>query len=140
MLSGYDRYFRSPGASGTRICAPTGSRNLTQIDLEMSFVDENDVMGVKRRIYKKAFQGSAGRGRRSALFPRLPYREAMARYGSDKTGHPFALELSDVTDIVRDSASRSSTTPRRLRDFPSAASTPVALRKKFPARKSTPLP
>jgi len=102
MLSGYDRYFQIARCFRDEDLRADRQPEFTQIDLEMSFVDENDVMGVNegfiKRLFKEALDVDV-----EAPFPRLPYREAMARYGSDKPDTRFALELSDVTDIVRDS-------------------------------------
>lgn len=76
----------------------------TQLDLEMSFVDEDEVMslceGMVRRIWKQVLNVDVPE------IPRMPYDEAMSRYGSDRPDLRFGMELVDVTDIVKDSEFR----------------------------------
>ena len=72
----------------------------TQLDIEMSFVEQDDVIELGEEIVARALEGAARR-RRSAPFPRMTYAEAMRRYGSDKPDLRFGLELVDLTDVLR---------------------------------------
>ncbi|MFR1786637.1 MAG: aspartate--tRNA ligase [Ruthenibacterium lactatiformans] len=102
MLSGFDRYYQIVRCFRDEDLRADRQPEFTQIDMEMSFVTEDDVMGYERRPCKARVPGSAGRGRGNA-FRRMPYSEAMARYGSDKPDTRFGLELQDVTDVLRES-------------------------------------
>ncbi|HET9051533.1 MAG TPA: aspartate--tRNA ligase, partial [Candidatus Dormibacteraeota bacterium] len=73
----------------------------TQLDIEMSFVDEEDVFEVLELAISTAWSEAGFEGRIGTPFPRLTWAEAMARYGSDKPDVRFGLELQDLTDAVR---------------------------------------
>ena len=73
----------------------------TQIDLEMSFVDVDDVIEVQEGFLKRVFKELKGIDVQTP-FPRIPYDEAMERYGSDKPDVRFGFELQDITDLVKD--------------------------------------
>jgi aspartyl-tRNA synthetase len=72
----------------------------TQIDLEMSFVDADDVMEVNERFIQRVFKEIKGIDI-SVPFPRMPYKEAMERYGSDKPDTRFEMEICDLSDAVK---------------------------------------
>ncbi|MDL2311031.1 aspartate--tRNA ligase, partial [Peptostreptococcaceae bacterium OttesenSCG-928-C18] len=74
----------------------------TQVDIEMSFVDEDDVIEVNERLLKKVFKEVKGIDL-EIPFKRMSYEEAMNKYGSDKPDLRFGFELHDITDIVKDS-------------------------------------
>ena len=102
MVAGYDRYYQL--ARCYRDEDMRGDRQLefTQLDLEMSFVDETDVMdAVERAVLTVTREVVPERPMLHEPFPRLTYTEALARYGSDKPDIRFGLELVDLSDVVR---------------------------------------
>jgi aspartyl-tRNA synthetase len=102
MVAGYDRYYQL--ARCYRDEDMRGDRQLefTQLDLEMSFVDEADVMdAVERAVVTVTREVVPDRPMLQEPFPRLTYAEALARYGSDKPDIRFGLELVDLSAAVR---------------------------------------
>ncbi|MBN1504557.1 MAG: aspartate--tRNA ligase [Candidatus Eisenbacteria bacterium] len=97
MVSGFDRYFQL--ARCLRDEDPRADRQpeFAQVDVEMSFPSEDDVFGVIERMFVAVFEETMGL-RLETPFPRLSYREAMTRYGTDKPDMRIPLEISDVTD------------------------------------------
>ncbi len=100
MLSGFDRYYQIVRCFRDEDLRANRQPEFTQVDMEMSFCDENDVMTVNEGLVKHVFQKVLGVDV-ATPFARMPYSEAMARYGSDKPDTRFGLELQDVTDAVR---------------------------------------
>ncbi len=100
MLSGFDRYYQIVRCFRDEDLRANRQPEFTQVDMEMSFCDENDVMTVNEGLVKHVFQKVLGVDV-ATPFARMPYSEAMARYGSDKPDTRFGLELQDVTDTVR---------------------------------------
>jgi aspartyl-tRNA synthetase len=101
MISGMDRYYQIAKCFRDEDMRADRQPEFTQLDLEMSFVDEEDVLGITERMLKKVFADALG----VALpipFPRLTWREAMTRFGSDKPDTRFGMELADVSELVRD--------------------------------------
>ena len=100
MLSGFDRYFQIARCFRDEDLRADRQPEFTQIDLEMSFVSEDDVMniceGLLQKLWKEVLDIDL-----PAHFERLSWDEAMARFGSDKPDTRFGLELVDVTDAVR---------------------------------------
>ncbi|MEO8252101.1 MAG: aspartate--tRNA ligase [Chloroflexota bacterium] len=102
MVAGFDRYYQL--ARCWRDEDLRGDRQLefTQLDLEMSFVDETDVMdAVERAVIQVSREVTPERPMLQEPFPRLTYAEALARYGSDKPDLRFGMELVDLSDEVR---------------------------------------
>lgn len=99
MISGFDRYFQI--ARCLRDEDPRADRQpeFTQIDAEMSFVDQEDVMGVIEGLVAALFKEVKGIDV-STPFPRMLYMDAMNRFGSDKPDTRFGLELTDVSEVV----------------------------------------
>lgn len=101
MLSGYDRYMQIARCFRDEDLRADRQPDFTQIDLEMSFVEEDDVIAVNEGFLQRLFKETLHVDIELPL-PRLPYAEAMARYGSDKPDTRFGLELCDLTDLVSD--------------------------------------
>lgn len=101
MISGMDRYFQIARCFRDEDLRADRQPDFTQIDLEMSFVEEDDVMGMNEGFLKRLFKETLDMDIALPL-PRLTWKEAMDRYGSDKPDTRFGLELCDVSDIVKD--------------------------------------
>jgi aspartyl-tRNA synthetase len=102
MIGGYERYFQI--ARCFRDEDQRGFRQLefTQLDIEMSFVDEEDVIGTTEAVMTAVFE-AADFPVPPAPWPRMTYEEAMLRYGSDKPDTRYGMELHDVSDALRGS-------------------------------------
>lgn len=101
MVSGFDRYFQLARCFRDEDLRAERQPEFTQIDLEMSFVDVDDVIAVNEGFIKKVFKDTIGYDVKTPL-RRMPYREAMSRYGSDKPDLRFGFEINDITDVVKD--------------------------------------
>ena len=102
MLSGYDRYMQIARCYRDEDLRADRQPEFTQIDLEMSFIDEEDIMTMAEGFVKHAFKTVLNKDI-TTPFKRLPYDEAMERYGSDKPDTRFDLELKNLSDILKDS-------------------------------------
>ena len=100
MISGMDRYFQIVKCFRDEDLRADRQPEFTQIDIELSFANEEVVFGALERLMQAVFQ-VVGRDV-PAPFPRLAYDEAMARYGSDKPDLRFGLPLHDVSDAFRE--------------------------------------
>ncbi len=100
MVAGFDRYFQL--APCFRDEDQRADRQLvhTQIDLEMSYCDEDDIYACVERVIRAAFKAGIGVDLGEERFLRMSYDEAMERFGSDKPDMRFGMELQDVTDIA----------------------------------------
>lgn len=101
MVAGVERYFQI--ARCFRDEDPRADRqpDFTQLDLEMSFVEQEDILSLIEPLFIRIVQECSDK-RVLDPFPRLTYDEAMARYGSDKPDLRFGMELTDLTDLLRD--------------------------------------
>ena len=100
MCSGYDRYFQIVKCFRDEDLRADRQPEFTQIDMELSFVDVDDVISVNERLLQRMF---AEIGVEVKLpIPRMTWQDAMDRYGSDKPDTRFGMELKDVSDIVKD--------------------------------------
>jgi aspartyl-tRNA synthetase len=106
MVAGLDRYFQIARCMRDEDLRADRQPEFTQLDLEMSFVDEEDVFAVLERAISSAWSASGFRGTIVTPFPRLSWREAMDRYGVDKPDVRFGVELRDLTETVRSSGFR----------------------------------
>ena len=99
MVSGLDRYYQIAKCFRDEDLRADRQPEFTQIDIEASFVDEEDVMAVAENMVRKLFGDLLDV--QLPEFPRMPYSEAMSRYGSDKPDLRIPLELVDVDDLMR---------------------------------------
>lgn len=100
MISGFDRYFQiAPCFRDEDARADRSPGEFYQLDVEMSFVEQEDVFQPIERLMTELFT-EFGKGREvTSPFPRIPFREAMLKYGSDKPDLRAQLELVDITDV-----------------------------------------
>jgi aspartyl-tRNA synthetase len=100
MIAGYDRYFQIARCFRDEDQRADRQLEFTQIDLELSFVGVEDVLGVLEELTVRAWRDTLG-VELPRPFPRLSYADAMARYGSDKPDVRVQLELVELTDLFR---------------------------------------
>jgi len=100
MLSGYDRYVQIARCFRDEDLRADRQPEFTQIDVEMAYVDEIDVQTMNEGMVKHVFKEILGVDVQTP-FPRMPYEEAMNRYGVDKPDTRFGLELVDLTECVK---------------------------------------
>ncbi len=99
MCSGYDRYFQLAKCFRDEDLRADRQPEFTQIDMELSFVDIDDVIDVNERLLAKIFKEAIG-VEVSLPIPRMTWQEAMDRFGSDKPDTRFGMELKDISDVV----------------------------------------
>ena len=101
MISGFDRYIQLARCFRDEDLRADRQPEFTQIDLEMSFVDTDDILevleGFIKRLYKEILNVDI-----ATPLPRLTFDEAMSRYGSDKPDTRFGMELQDISELVKD--------------------------------------
>lgn len=102
MCSGYDRYFQLARCYRDEDLRADRQPEFTQIDMELSFVDVDDVLDVNERLLYKLFKELLDVEIPQPI-PRMTWKEAMDRFGSDKPDLRFGMELKDVSDVVKDS-------------------------------------
>ncbi|HIT90296.1 MAG TPA: aspartate--tRNA ligase [Candidatus Merdenecus merdavium] len=100
MCSGYDRYFQIAKCFRDEDLRADRQPEFTQIDMELSFVDIDDVIDVNERLLAKIFKESVGIDVQLPI-QRMTYEEAMNRFGSDKPDTRFSMELVDVSEVVK---------------------------------------
>ncbi|MBR4205203.1 MAG: aspartate--tRNA ligase [Clostridia bacterium] len=101
MYSGFDRYFQIARCFRDEDLRADRQPEFTQIDEEMSFADEEDIMAVNEGFLKTLFTDFMHKPLETP-FPRMTWKEAMNRFGSDKPDTRFGLELCDLSDLVKD--------------------------------------
>jgi aspartyl-tRNA synthetase len=101
MVAGFDRYMQIARCFRDEDLRADRQPEFTQIDLEMSFVDMEDVLNIGERYMKRVFKEALGVDIQLPL-PRITYKEAMERFGSDKPDTRYGMELYDLSDIVKD--------------------------------------
>ena len=101
MIAGYDRYIQLARCFRDEDLRADRQPEFTQIDLEMSFVDVDDILkmceGFVKRLFKEVLNADI-----PTPLPRLTYKEAMERYGSDKPDTRFGMEIQNISDLVKD--------------------------------------
>ncbi|HOO42016.1 MAG TPA: aspartate--tRNA ligase, partial [Syntrophales bacterium] len=102
MVSGFDRYYQIVKCFRDEDLRADRQPEFTQIDVEMSFIDENDIMTAMEGLMAHIFKTCLGKELPLPL-PRLPYRDAIGRYGKDNPDIRFAMEMRDLTDILKSS-------------------------------------
>ena len=101
MCAGYDRYFQIVKCFRDEDLRADRQPEFTQIDMELSFVDVDDVIDVNERLLAKVFKEILG-VEVSLPIQRMTWQEAMDRFGSDKPDIRFGMELIDVSEVVKD--------------------------------------
>lgn len=99
MISGVERYFQIAKCFRDEDLRADRQPEFTQLDIEMSFVEQKDIMNEIEGLAKRVFKNVTGESA-DYEFPRMPYAEAMERFGSDKPDTRFGVELKDLTDIM----------------------------------------
>ncbi|NMB25383.1 MAG: aspartate--tRNA ligase [Firmicutes bacterium] len=105
MMGGMDRYFQIARCFRDEDLRADRQPEFTQLDMEMAFVDRDDILDLIEDMVTFVFEGTVGAKIQLPL-PRLSYADAMARYGSDKPDTRFGLEIVDVTKAVQDTSFR----------------------------------
>ncbi|MDP3878693.1 MAG: aspartate--tRNA ligase [Dehalococcoidales bacterium] len=100
MVAGLEKYFQIARCFRDEDTRADRQPEFTQLDLEMSFVDEEDVLGLMERLFISMVETLTPDRHISKPFPRLSYAEVMERYGSDKPDLRFGLEIADLSDIA----------------------------------------
>lgn len=101
MVSGFDRYYQIARCFRDEDLRADRQPEFTQIDMEMSFMSIEEIIELNERLMKKVMKNVKGIDVETP-FKRIPYDEAMARFGSDKPDTRFAMELVDVSEVVKD--------------------------------------
>jgi aspartyl-tRNA synthetase len=101
MVSGFDRYFQLARCLRDEDLRADRQPEFTQIDLEMSFVEQDDVLEIVEGVVKKMFKDSVNIDIKIP-FRRIPYKEAIEKYGSDKPDLRFGIEIIDVSHIAKE--------------------------------------
>ncbi len=100
MVAGYERYFQIARCFRDEDQRGDRQPEFTQLDLEMSFVDRDDVMGIIERLYTSIIEQVSPKKLLFKPFPRLSYQDVMDRFGTDRPDLRFGLELANISDIV----------------------------------------
>ncbi|MBC9714358.1 aspartate--tRNA ligase [Streptomyces sp. TRM66268-LWL] len=104
MISGFDRYFQiAPCFRDEDARADRSPGEFYQLDVEMSFVEQEDVFQPIEKLMTEIFTEFGGGREVTSPFPRIPFRESMLKYGNDKPDLRAKLELVDITDVFADS-------------------------------------
>jgi len=102
MVSGFDKYYQIVKCFRDEDLRADRQPEFAQIDMEMSFISEDDIIQVNEGLMAHLFKTALSR-QLQIPFPRITYKEAIERYGKDNPDTRFSIELKDLTDIVKDS-------------------------------------
>ena len=100
MVSGFDRYFQIVKCFRDEDLRANRQPEFTQVDIEMSFVEQDDVIAMNEGLIKKVFKDILDVDVETPI-KRMPYREAMDKYGSDKPDLRFGMEITNISEIVK---------------------------------------
>jgi aspartyl-tRNA synthetase len=103
MVAGYERYFQIARCMRDEDLRGDRQPEFTQLDLEMSFVERDDVLAMVEGMVTGLIPAVVPHKRIFSPFPKMSYTDAIARYGSDKPDLRFGMEIADITDAVRNS-------------------------------------
>jgi len=106
MVAGYERYFQIARCFRDEDLRGDRQPEHTQLDLEMSFVEQEDILNLMEELFTALVAAVTPHKRVLSPFPRLTYDEAMARFGTDKPDLRYGMELSDLSDLVAESGFR----------------------------------
>ena len=106
MVAGVEKYFQIARCFRDEDLRADRQPEFTQLDLEMSFVEEEDILQLTEELYTGMIESVAPDRTMIKPFPRLEYAQAMDRYGSDKPDLRFGLEMTDVTDLAKETEFR----------------------------------
>lgn len=101
MVSGFDRYFQITKCFRDEDLRADRQPEFTQVDIETSFLGEEEIMNIVEDMIRKMFKGVQDIDL-PAQFPRMPFSEAMNKYGSDKPDMRVTLEITELTDVMKD--------------------------------------
>lgn len=101
MVSGFDRYFQITKCFRDEDLRADRQPEFTQVDIETSFLEENDIMNIVEEMIRQMMKKVQGVDL-PAKFPRMPFSEAMNKYGSDKPDMRVTLEITELTDVMKD--------------------------------------
>ncbi len=101
MVSGFDRYFQITKCFRDEDLRADRQPEFTQVDIETSFLGEEEIMNIVEEMIRRMFKNVQDVELPSA-FPRMPFAEAMSKYGSDKPDMRVTLEITELTDVMRD--------------------------------------
>lgn len=101
MVSGFDRYFQITKCFRDEDLRADRQPEFTQVDIETSFLNEEQIMNIVEEMIRQMFKSVQGI-ELPAQFPRMPFAEAMTRYGSDKPDMRVTLEITELSDVMKD--------------------------------------
>ncbi len=101
MVSGFDRYFQITKCFRDEDLRADRQPEFTQVDIETSFMEENDIMDLVEEMIRQMLKAVQNVDL-PAKFPRMPFAEAMSRYGSDKPDMRVTLEITELSDVMKD--------------------------------------